>query len=488
MSLPLSPRHALLKGALWTLATRWSIKGIGFLNTVIMARLLLPADYGLVALATLLVGAIQTLLDFGASTALLRKREVCDDEVHSAWSLRLLQCLGGALLVALLAPLAAWGYGKPELSKLLWALAAGLALLGLQSMAPTLALRQFNFRLDYQVNVSAKVVSVAVTLAGGWYWGDYRALVSGILAGQLSTVLAGYLLHPYRPRWCSRHMGEIWGITKWLMLGNIGTYLLRKGDELIAARIGSTHQYGLYHVGADLGSMPIAEVGPGLLRALLPVMASIREDGARLQAALVKTVSGLNGVIWLLAALVVPLAPEITRVVLGPQWTEAAFYVAWFAVLTCVQTALMPVRSFLTLLGETRSQTATVASELLVFLVAALLLVPGQGLPGLVYARLLGSLANGWHLLVQLKRHGGGLRRRQLLPAWGRPLFSFLLAVLAAGAVLRGADGLVPRLLLGGASAAITYLLLLGLSWHLFNRPEGLESMALERLRRRSRS
>jgi len=88
---PISPKATLIRGAAWTVGTRWLIKGVGFINTIIMARLLVPADYGIVAMAMLVVGLIQAFLDFGAATALLRKGEVSRDEVDSAWTLRSLK-------------------------------------------------------------------------------------------------------------------------------------------------------------------------------------------------------------------------------------------------------------------------------------------------------------------------------------------------------------------------------------------------------------
>ena len=96
MTSPESPKRSLLRGAAWTVGTRWGIKALAFINTVIMARLLLPADYGVVAMAMIVVGLIQTMMDFGAATAIVRKEKVSDDFVNSAWTLRLLQSLSVA--------------------------------------------------------------------------------------------------------------------------------------------------------------------------------------------------------------------------------------------------------------------------------------------------------------------------------------------------------------------------------------------------------
>ncbi|HQN47024.1 MAG TPA: oligosaccharide flippase family protein, partial [Rugosibacter sp.] len=103
-----NPKTNLIRGAAWTVGTRWLIKGLGFINTVIMARLLMSEDYGIVAMGMLVVGLIQTFLDFGPGTALLRKAEVSRDEIDSAWTLGILQGMGAGLMLYL----SAFGFEK----------------------------------------------------------------------------------------------------------------------------------------------------------------------------------------------------------------------------------------------------------------------------------------------------------------------------------------------------------------------------------------
>ncbi len=124
MTPPPSPKSALIKGAAWTIALRWSVKGLGFLNTVIMARILVPADYGIVAMAFLVLGIVQALLDFGAATALLRKNEVSRDEIDSAWTLRMLQSISLGILIIILSPLAVIYFKEPRVEWVLWVLGA----------------------------------------------------------------------------------------------------------------------------------------------------------------------------------------------------------------------------------------------------------------------------------------------------------------------------------------------------------------------------
>lgn len=163
-----SPKQALIRGAMWTVATRWAIKGVGFLNTVVMARLLVPADYGVVAMATLIVALIRAFMDMGAVTALLRKHEVTIDEANAAWTLRLMQSLLGAALLAVTSSWASRYFGEPRVEVILWFLCVALILEGASNIGLVLAQKQFNFALDFKVNLLAKLCGVVTTWAVGW--------------------------------------------------------------------------------------------------------------------------------------------------------------------------------------------------------------------------------------------------------------------------------------------------------------------------------
>lgn len=84
-------KASLIKGALWSLGMRWSIKGIGLLSTFIMARFLTPQDYGVVALAFLVVGLVDAFLNAGCNQALVRIGNPDHAQINSAWTLRAIQ-------------------------------------------------------------------------------------------------------------------------------------------------------------------------------------------------------------------------------------------------------------------------------------------------------------------------------------------------------------------------------------------------------------
>lgn len=477
-----SPKSNLIRGAIWTVGTRWLIKAMGFINTVIMARLLVPEDYGIVAMGMLTVGLIQAFLEFSSTLALLRKQEVTRDEIDSAWTLRLIQgCLAG-LIISLSAPLAAGYFEEPRLLEVLWTFAACVVIASGSNIAQTLALKEFDYTLDFKVTTLGKLASVIATIGFGLILGDYRALALGIVVGYLTPFILSYVLHAYRPRWNTRKIGEIWGLTKWLLVSNIGGFLMRKSDELLAGRVGTTTEFGLYNVGSDLGQLPVAEVGPAMQRAILPVLATIKDDLERTRRAVLKTLSAIATVIWPIGLGFAALSHEATELILGSKWLAASSFVAIFAVTGALQASGGPLRSFLTLLGFTKAQSTIAWLEFFSFLAIAALLVPDYHLLGLAYARLLSSLLNALYLAIAVHRHCQ-LKFADILKNSYRPVVLSIAMYLLVTTVVSEFDSILLKLLTGTLVGAIFYTPAIIFSWHFSGHPEGLESTIFDKIK-----
>ena len=477
-----SPKRTLILGAAWSVGTRWSIKGLGFLNTIIMARILLPADYGIVAMAMLVVGLIQSLMDFGATTALMRKGAVTRDEVDSAWTLRAMQSFGVGVLLFLVSSLAASYFKEPRVEYVLWVLAVCVIVSGAGNIGITLAQKEFNFLLDFRIQVICKVLGVVATVSAGYLLRDYRALVIGVGTGYISGFIMTYWLHPYRPRWNTSKIGEIWAVTKWLMLAGVGGFILRKGDEVLAARIGATADFGAYNVGADLGQLPTGEVGPAMLGAFLPVLVAMRGGVAEINAAVIKTVSAINTITFPLGLGFAAVAVPATSLILGPAWSTAAQYVAPFALVGTLQIIQSPFRTLLTMRGHTKVQSHAVWIEFVIFLVAAAALVPTHFLLGLVWARMLGSALSLGVILLAARRYCG-LSLRETAAVLMRPLIGATLMYAIVVLVVNHVEGDVFKLGLGIACGALTFTLWSLCSWWVVGRPAGLESTLLAYLK-----
>lgn len=482
------PKQAFINGALWTIGGRWLVRVLGVVNTLVLARILMPSDYGVVAMAMLLVGLIQAMSDMGVATALLRNTDADEQDIHSAWTLRCLQGLAMAAVTVVAAPIAAGFFNETRVQGVLLVLAACMALEGFGSLGWVLAQRQFDFSLDFRLQLIAKASSVLAGWVTALVIADYRALVVGIGVSYVVSFFLGYALHPYRPRWTTSRIPDIWRLTKWLMLSSMALFLLRRSDELIAAKIAPTASFGAYHVGSDIGRAPVGEIGPPLMKAFLPVLASFRDDRERVNAVVLKTLAATSTLTMPVAVGMWSLSALFVQVVMGMKWLEAAPFLGVYALVSLLQFAANPLSTLLILHGHTQTQSKAAWLELSVFVAATLVLLPGMQLLGLVWARFLASAVNLMAMML-FARQMTGLQASLVLKAFWRPAFGSMLMALVLAALTHFEAG-PPwlRLLVSVAVGMLAYTMWSLASWRIFGKPEGLESTTIDFLKKRQRS
>ena len=464
----------MMAGSFWTISMRWSMRLLGFVSTAILARILLPSEYAVIAMAYLVIGLLESFFDFGVETALIRKPEVDDAFINSAWSLRVVEGLAIGTLVVLLSPLATLYFKDSRVAPVLWTLAFCIALGGTSNIGIMLARKNLDFSLEFKTQLIAKVLQVIVTIAAAYYFRDYRGLVIGILTGYGTGWCLSYVMHSYRPRWNRSGFTEIWAVTRWLMLSNVARFLVRKADELAAGRIGTSAQFGAYNVGADLGQLPTGEVGPAILKAFFPVLSSIQHDAPRVKSGVLKVMAIVNSITLPAGIGLAAVAAPMTLLVLGPNWGGAVPFVKIFGLVGAAQVAGQPLSTLLVMRGFTKLQSRIVWFEAAVFIVTSMLLVPTMRLEGLAVARLCGAIASFGLLSLECQRNCA-LQMWLIASTIWRPLSAAAIMFAVVSWMLIKFSKIFLALPLAIFTGAICYMFLMLTSWHLIGRPTGLE-------------
>ena len=154
----------MARGIAWMTAARLGVRSLGLVSTMILARLLLPEDFGLVALAMSVVALLDTINQFGFETPLIQRRDATRDDFDSAWTLNIL--LAGVVVagIVLLAPLAAGFFKEPRVEAILYWIAVGNFFLAFQNIGVVQFRKQLNFRRDFALQVVQKAAMLAVTI------------------------------------------------------------------------------------------------------------------------------------------------------------------------------------------------------------------------------------------------------------------------------------------------------------------------------------
>jgi lipopolysaccharide exporter len=295
--------------------------------TTVMARLLDPAAFGLVALAQAFLRFGQYFAHLGIGQALIQKDELDEQEVRAAFtSSVLLGALFSAVAVAL-APLAARLFDTPDVTSVVRWLGLTFLLDGLGRTATVLLRRDLRFETLAKIQVPTYVaaflgVGLGTAAMGAGVW----SLVAAALAQSTFLAVAVYAAtrHPLRPNLAVRRHADLYSFGGQVSVIGFVQFLNTNLDVFFVGRFLGPSPLGQYNRATYLVVVPFTELVTNLSKVLFPAFSRVQSDLARLRAAYVVTTDLVAALLLPAAAGMVVAAPEIVRVVLGPGWGPAA--------------------------------------------------------------------------------------------------------------------------------------------------------------------
>jgi len=215
------PQTRFLAGAVWMVSMRWAMRFVGLFSTIILARLLTPQDFGLVAMAMIVVALLDTLSSTGVDLALIRERDSSSKLYNAAWTIQILQnALVAALMVAAV-PMAIDYFDEPRLQHILYWLALSQLIMGCRNIGTVAFRQELDFAKEFRYSLYVKLIGFVATVSLALTLQDYRAIVYGVVLKSFFELIISYRMHPYRPKLSFQGMGRIWGFSQWLLLSSL---------------------------------------------------------------------------------------------------------------------------------------------------------------------------------------------------------------------------------------------------------------------------
>ena len=332
-----SLRHRMASGARWTISIRVVERVIGFVSTLVLARLLAPADFGVVAMGTAIQGVLSALTEFGFTKAIIRMQRPQHAHYSTAFTLNAITSALVAVALLIAIPLAQIWYDDARVAPVLATLAAMSLIGGFRNLGLARYERALDFRPFFLIALARKLSSFTIGAICALLWHDYRALLAGMLLGSVVEIAATYRLTRFRPRFTLARARELMGFSIWWLAGEMATMFGRRGQDLLVGQQLGAATLGQYAVALDLATMPTTEIVAPVMRAVFPGYMQMKDDVGRLYSAFVR----VWGVIALLAIPsavgIACIAPLMTLVVLGPKWLDAAPFMGALALIGALQ-------------------------------------------------------------------------------------------------------------------------------------------------------
>jgi len=476
--------YSTVGSSLLTVSMRWTDRAIGITSTLILARLLAPADFGIVAMGSLVTGLADTLFNFSVNVALIRDPDVTQEHYDSAWTIGLLQAVASALVLVIAAPLAADYFADARVTAVVRALAISVLLIGLQNVGMVQFQKNMQFGAEFRLLFLKRVVGFAAVVIAAATLRTYWALVIGTLVASATGTLLTYAMHPMRPRLSFKRFHEIFGVSQWMLVANIGEYLRVTLHKMLVGRWSSPSIMGAYSLADEISSLPSGELLAPIGRALFPAFASVKHDLSALKEKFLLA-QGIQTAIAVPAAVgLAVVAGHAVPVLLGEKWESAVPFVQILALANIVQALCASPNYALIVVGAFKATVLFVWTQVLFFAALAVTLFIGSDAVTIASLRLGVAVVALWVLFWLVMRSIPALRVADLLVSTWRPLVSAaaMAAVvlwLSAHIDLRPTAALLVEVLVGAAVYAVGVIAL----WALAGRPRGAESYVFGLLR-----
>lgn len=479
-------RSLLLRGATWVAAGGLIVNLFGIVSTIFLARLLVPADFGLVAIATAFAGIVGVLSEFSLAKALVQRTEVEEEHYHTAWTMNVIRGLViGSLLALLGLPVASF-YGDDRIAGILVVLGISVFVGSLANPKMAVFDRKLSFSQAFYLRVSGKIAAFVVTIAIAWIYQSYWALVLGAVASEVAVVIGSYIAHPFRPKLVLSKYRDLLSFSVWLTAGQWVQALNWRAQPLVYGYVLPQGLLGQYSLSNKVVSKTLEQATSPLKAVLFPAFSRLKDEPERLRGGYLRSLGVLCMLAFPVAAGFAVLAEEFVLLALGEKWLPAVPLMQILVILRIVQLS-QNINAVAMATGNTKKLFDRDVRALLIrwpLIIAGLYLGRGDDysmLIGAMIGGLMSAAINGLLNMRMIARITPITVRDHASILWKPTLAATLMAasVLLANAALPGAGNFGEIAIQVAALVALgglVYPIVLYSLWILRGKQQGIET------------
>jgi PST family polysaccharide transporter len=440
----------------WTFLSYGVTKAISVATTLVLARLLVPADFGVVALASLVIGGLAVVRELGLGATYVVRQDLDRRGEGTVLTLMLTSNTLVAAATAAAAPLVGLVFDDPRLSGVLAALCIGLVLAGPGNFYTTLLQRELRFRARFFTDLAQSVAYAAVAIAAAAAGAGVWSLVIGQVVASVTFTLTLLLAAPYRVR-PAFDRGQAAPLvregTQFIAQGGL-SYAQQNADYFAAGVALSPTQVGFYSMSYRLAELPYLAIADPVASVTFPAFARRRHEGRPVAAAFLTALKLVALVTVPLGIVLSAAARPFTEVMLGDQWLPMVGALSVLGLLAGLRTVHVTIAWFLNSVGQAAMMSRVSAATLVPLVPALLLAAELEGIRGIAWV-MVADVAVAVALLAWVSARRAAVPLRDQLAA--------LRGVAAGAAVGWGAGRAAVALLedapalaeLAGAAAAV---------------------------------
>ncbi len=477
--------HKVAIGSLVLGAAQLASRFFDLIAMVVIARLLTPEDFGLVALAVSVMLVVNAVTDLPVADALVQKTHLEPGDVDAVFPLSIMRGCLVALVIIIVAEPVAMIFEDGRLTFMLAVLATGPLASGFASPMMIMFQRQVNYAPAAKVQLLGKSVAFAGSVTIAWVTHSYWALIAGLVAAPLVITFVSYVFAPYRPHLRLSGAFGLLSFTGWITASRLIWTLNMQADRFFIGGMLGKLQLGFYTLGSDFASTATYSLATPVTQTLFSGFSRISDNQERLRAAYLKGQQVIMACIMPIGVGLAVTATPLVDLVLGPKWHPVVPVIVWLAPAISLQMLTVAVHSISMATGNTRMLTIRELANLTIRLPPTIIGALWFGMIGAVIARAVFGLVVVWVNLLIAARLLKLPVIRQLSYCW-RSVASVVLmggVVLIIGEYLPASEattGKIAYLALQVMCGALVYGAAHFTFWQAVGKPDGAETFVID--------
>jgi PST family polysaccharide transporter/lipopolysaccharide exporter len=453
-NLPLGKR--VRAGVAWIFSSALSGELIRFLRSIILARILVPEDFGLFGMALTIVGAITAITALGLDRTIVSyqfdNRADLKRHLDTVWTAELVRSVLIALLVSASAIPIARFYDQPQLHVIVPVLGSISLIQGFQNIGLVLLRKEISFAKIFWYELVSNAVGFLVTIGLALVFRNVWALVLGLLVTAVTATILSYAFHPYRPRPALERnaLQRAWNFGKFSVVFAMASFVTNMADNVMVGRLLGSGALGNYSLAYNISSTPIQLLVAALGTVMFPAYAEIKTERPKhLEQAFVKVFALSLLALLMLASTFFLLGNEIVGLLFGTRWTSAGAVLPILALIIPFRGFTLIVMPLLFAVNRPKDLAVGRSLEALVFLAALYPFIRVFGLSGAAWAGLIAYVFACVNRLIALRGIIPGVFPKLLRMTLAN-VGAAVLGLLLAGLILSVLGSPLPRLIIGG--------------------------------------
>ncbi len=317
-----SLKNKTQKGLTWNLIEKFSTQGVQFIFGIILARLLSPDDYGIIAMPLIFLAIAQCLIDSGFSVALIRKPQIREEDYSTAFYFNIGVGIICYLILFLTSPLIANFYNTPILADILRVTALATLFNPLCSVQQAILTRKMDFKAQALVSFVGAILSGIVGLTMAYKGFGVWSLVTQQVGGYVIRTIFLWIIVKWRPMrvWSRESFGYLWGFGSRVLVQGIIGNIYDNIYSIVIGKVYNASDLGNYTRANTFAKLPSVDVTGVLNRVSLPVMSSLQNDNEKLGAVFSKMIRLAAFCMFPIMLGLSAVADPLIRILLTDKW------------------------------------------------------------------------------------------------------------------------------------------------------------------------